>query len=444
MKRATRILWMTILVLLFSSCQEEPTFRVIAFNDAETKVTEITENSAHLSCLLEELEQGRYYKYGEINMVITNYPDYFRGQTISGPSYMVKIERLSWSGIPEAKSYSVDIKSLTPSTTYYFAPIVGDNLSNSRVTGEMKSFTTKGIPSISVTTSSATNITNSSATVTGAYTLVNEAKLGEFGILLHTTSYISYYTYTQRQIGNVSPFTYTFTGLTEDKTYYYCAYAKDSKGTIYYGEVKSFTTPKYMASLEEFYGTYTMTYYDDSNPSKMQTWSNVYIMPNQNGSTLITNLPPYGFTAFGSWDNANHYLELSDQYYSSSESITIQSEKCYCVFLPIYYDLVSHEGKWVLAADGYSYINFEWVSDGIIKMTISPKKGENGYSANAFTWYYIKVSSWEYAGTSRFFYNVTLMKTSSSYNAPAKSSSVVPYKCEKITNSYKSWYQKLE
>lgn len=420
MKHATRILWMTILVLLISSCQEEPTFRVIAFNDAETKATEITENSAHLSCLLEELERGRYYKYGAINMVITNNPDYFSGQTISDPSYMVKIERLSWSGIPEAKSYSVDVKSLTPSTTYYFAPIVGDNLSDSKVIGEMKSFTTKGIPSISVTTGNATNITNSSATLSGQYKLVNEAKKEEFGILLHTTSYLSYYTYTQRQIGNVSPFTYTFTGLTENKTYYYCAYAKDSRGTIYYGETKSFTTPKHMVSLEELYGTYTMTYYDNSNPSNMQSWSNVYILSDQVGDPCIINLPPYGFTAFGFWDNNNHYLELTNQYHSSADSITIQGKKCYCTFTPIYYDLVNNAAQWTYAADGYSYINFEWVSDGIIKMTTSPKKGENGYSANAFTWRYINASSYEHMGNSRFFYNVTLTKTSSSYNAPAK------------------------
>ncbi len=220
---------LAIIAILLCACEKDPTFAIRSINDNATKVSNITTTSAEVIVSIFETESGDYYnpKQNKLRVYYSTSPDPFQG--------MYKEE---YNYIFSAGTYTVRLSNLEPGTTYYYAPELGDQK------GKVRSFKTKGIASISVTTGSVTNITISSATLFGSCTLINDAVLQESGILLHTTSAVSYSNYTKRYYGTSTEFKAEAKDLTSNATYYYCAYAIDDKGNKYYGEVKSFKTEK--------------------------------------------------------------------------------------------------------------------------------------------------------------------------------------------------------
>ncbi len=90
-----------------------------------------------------------------------------------------------------------------------------------------------------VTTSSATNITVTGATLSGSITSNGGATITACGFMYGTSA--SYLTQTATATANGSSFSYSLTGLNASTTYYYKAYATNSAGTAY-GELMSFTT----------------------------------------------------------------------------------------------------------------------------------------------------------------------------------------------------------
>ncbi len=90
-----------------------------------------------------------------------------------------------------------------------------------------------------VTTSAATNITSTTATLNGNVTFDGNATVTARGFLYGTDA--NNLTQSVQSGSGTGSFTKTLTGLSSSTTYYYKAYATNTAGTAY-GEVRSFTT----------------------------------------------------------------------------------------------------------------------------------------------------------------------------------------------------------
>ncbi|MBO7134868.1 MAG: hypothetical protein J6W06_12025 [Bacteroidales bacterium] len=135
-------------------------------------------------------------------------------------------------------SFSYNLIDLTDGTTYYYKAYATNSAGTAY--GEVMSFTTLGTPT--VTTGSASSITNTSATLSGNVTSDGGATVTARGFLYGTSS--SNLTQTVQSGSGTGSFTKSITGLSSYTTYYYKAYAANSAGTSY-GEVMSFTTDVY-------------------------------------------------------------------------------------------------------------------------------------------------------------------------------------------------------
>ena len=136
-------------------------------------------------------------------------------------------------------SFTCNLTNLQDGVTYY----VRAYAINSKGTayGEEKSFTTNAITVPTVTTSSATNISYTSATVGGCVTDDGGANVTERGVVYSTSSNPTTANSKVVSGSGKGSFTCNLTNLQDGVTYYVRAYAINSKGTAY-GEEKSFTT----------------------------------------------------------------------------------------------------------------------------------------------------------------------------------------------------------
>lgn len=221
MKTSFRIV-LAIIAIAFCCCEKDPTFEVLAFNEAKTTAIS-TATTATITYDIQTLENGDYYNstMWECYLRYSDRP----ATSFNNMTYYTDIRK-------ERYVEYFDLKDLRPNTTYYYALRLGNMYS------AVKTFKTTGI---TVETGTATDITTSSAKLSGKC-IVNGAKLQESGILVHTSSSMSYTNYTKRASGTYTNFNATITGLMSNTTYYYCAYAKDTEGNLYYGDVKNFKT----------------------------------------------------------------------------------------------------------------------------------------------------------------------------------------------------------
>lgn len=137
-------------------------------------------------------------------------------------------------------SYTSSLTGLTPSTTYYVRAYA--TYSEGIVYGNELTFTTGTVVLPTVSTSSITNITQTTSTVGGNVTSDGGATVTERGVC-YSTSQNPTVDNSKVQIGSgTGTFTSNITGLTANTTYYVRAYAKNSVG-VNYGSQVSFTTP---------------------------------------------------------------------------------------------------------------------------------------------------------------------------------------------------------
>ena len=134
---------------------------------------------------------------------------------------------------------SCNLKDLQDGTTYYVRAYAVNQKGTAY--GEEKSFTTKVIPVPKVTTSSATNISYTSATVGGTVTYDDGANVTERGVVYSTTPNPTTSNSKVVSGSGKGSFTCNLSNLQDGVTYYVRAYAIYQKGTAY-GEEKSFTT----------------------------------------------------------------------------------------------------------------------------------------------------------------------------------------------------------
>jgi hypothetical protein len=168
---------------------------------------------------------------------ITEYGFYWG--TTDNPTTILKVGTTDISG-----SFSTTLGDLDEETTYYYKAYAV----NSKGTGygEVKSFkTNKSEPVVVepvVETGEATEIGTGSAVLNGSVTDNGGGEISEYGFYWGTTDNPT----TILKVGTTDisgSFSTTLGDLDEETTYYYKAYAVNSKGTGY-GEVKSFKTNK--------------------------------------------------------------------------------------------------------------------------------------------------------------------------------------------------------
>ena len=139
-------------------------------------------------------------------------------------------------------TFTCSITNLQEDITYYVRAYATNKKGTNY--GEQRSFTTKAYSLPSVTTSSATNISYTSATIGGTVTSDGGTNVTERGVVYSTMQNPT--TANSKVIsGNgIGSFTCNITNLQENTKYYVRAYATNKKG-ISYGAQSSFTTKAY-------------------------------------------------------------------------------------------------------------------------------------------------------------------------------------------------------
>lgn len=333
------------IALAFVACQPEPSFRVSHFDDTQTKADNITSTGATLYCELVDDEDGDLNKWNPVVFVYSMDPEYFENG--SGRSWTTEAKNGAGYSGNSAGIYTAILTQLEPGKTYYYRASVGNVIYS-----EVHTFTTLGPKSITVVTGGVTGITTSSASCAGSCTLNNGAELQEAGILVHTSSTMAYYTYTKRYVGYSTTINANITDLNSNTTYYYCAYAKDKEGKIYYGAVKNFLTQAYKATLSDFIGTYSVKFdFATCSPgygSPNREWSY-----NQTGTLVIKQITkPAG--ASGSWvtmilksNSSYDYCQMNGIYDPTTYTIELFGDVAGANMTPV----IGSNYSWSLCAD---------------------------------------------------------------------------------------------
>ena len=140
-------------------------------------------------------------------------------------------------------NFTVNLTNLSAGTKYYVRAYAINEVGTSY--GSTISFTTEEEPSYSkptVTTSSATNVTTSSATIGGNVTSDGESTVTERGVCYSTSNSTPTTSNSKKSSGSgLGNFTVNLTNLSAGTKYYVRAYAINEVGTSY-GSTVSFTT----------------------------------------------------------------------------------------------------------------------------------------------------------------------------------------------------------
>lgn len=158
-------------------------------------------------------------------------------------------------------SYSLTINGLSIGEKYYYRAYALQN--GTPVYGEIVSFATE-FTETEVSTSGATNVTPSTATLNGSISVVGSPEYTEKGFCYSTSSSNPTINNTKIPVSGSGSgnYSYNLSGLSYNTTYYYRAYAIQN-GTTIYGSVVNFNTG-YTATVVETNSNVTNIKYDQA------------------------------------------------------------------------------------------------------------------------------------------------------------------------------------
>jgi MYXO-CTERM domain-containing protein len=253
-----------------------------------------------------------WFRYATTNPVTCNDTFGTRAPTTGGAALGAGSSPVPWTQA---------VSGLAMGTTYYYCAIASN--ANGTRFGTVQQFST-GASAPTVTTSAASAITSSGATLAGSgnpggaattgwfrYATVSPGTCDDtFGTRAPTSGGTSLGSGT----ANV-PFTRAITGLAAGTTYYFCAIAQNAQGTSF-GSVLSFTTsagaPVVTTSAPSAVGTTTATLAGTANPSggTATGWFRYSATnPSTCNDTFGTRAPTTGGTALGAGTSPVSYSQ---------------------------------------------------------------------------------------------------------------------------------------
>ena len=319
----------------------------------------------------------------------------------------------------------LDIKGLRGNTTYYARSFARN--AAGVIEGEVVSFTTTG--TIGVTTTYATNITNSSAQLNGRITLVGDyADLRQRGFVISTASSptLENNKGEWHESGSTGSYYCSVNGLSPKSQYYFRAYAVVGSETIY-GDVLSFTTtaPAGYHVLSDFLGTYSCRAYN-RNKSAYEEWNGVTIKEESlnwsNGiiiESMLFGAPHTYIHALGQWDENKQCIRLYSGWAFYTRTFYFNNDPStyyYARFYPVY--ATSTNVTEIYTGSGYNGCGEAWLSfknDGKLYLGPAESPGTSGCYANGMRFAYFKSATDAFSGYWATFTEVTYTKTSSSY-----------------------------
>ena len=215
--RNFRIICLFVLCIVFSNCIPEGIELPNIYSVTTADVTNITVDGATLNGSLGIISTEKAVDCGV---------EY--GTQSTSLSTNLTVDEITSDG-----DFSVNLTGLDANTTYYYRAYAVD-VKQYRY-GDVRTFTTN----LSIATGDATNITYSTATLSG--TVNSGAHSVTCGVIYGTSASLSSSKGTKKSTTSSGSYSVTISGLKAKTTYYYRAYAIVD-GEYKYGEVRSFTT----------------------------------------------------------------------------------------------------------------------------------------------------------------------------------------------------------
>jgi uncharacterized protein (TIGR02145 family) len=189
-------------------------------------------------------------------------------------------------------TYTSTITDLFPSTTYYVRAYATNSVGTAY--GEQRTFTTNALTLPSAATEDVTNITTTTATCLGNVTSDGGSSVTARGVCWSTSDNPTTSNTKTTDGTGIGAYSSNLTGLSQNTTYYFKAYATNSKGTAY-GEQRTFTTLP-VSDIE--YGSFTDSRDDNQYVTVTigsQVWmaENLAYLPSVSPPTSGSNNLPY-------------------------------------------------------------------------------------------------------------------------------------------------------
>ena len=299
MLRSKKILFFSFIICLFlyfiSSCKKEEIKKIIKVTT--DNVSQITTKSATLNGTIVDIGEG-----------ITEHGFYW--STTNNPT--IELTTKTQLGSKNSKgSFSSNLTNLTPNTTYYIRSYGSDG--ETVKYGNEKSFSTQPESLASITTGTVSEITDSSAIVTGT---LSDLGNGIDSILQHGFCWSTNQNPTvendKTELGNkssIGEFSSNLTGLSPDINYYVVAYATNSVGTAYGNEV-TFTTNQGIATFTDTRDSHEYHWVTIGN----QIWmsENLAFLPSVSPSSSGSYTDPYYYVYDYQGNSVSEAKEISN------------------------------------------------------------------------------------------------------------------------------------
>lgn len=338
----------------------------------------------------------------------------------------------NWETTGRAGEYAVTYNGLSDNTKYYFRAyaIVNDET----VYGSVKHFTTSvAEDAITLVLNDPTDITDSSAKVSGKITISSDAKgtISEIGIKYVPSSEATFDRLVYYTSSEISSWTgeHTISGTiyfdSYDSYYYYIYYIKGGQTYSTTSKLVSRRSSTPGSQVSDFVGMYHAKAYLPEH-SEYYSWDTVkiytYTTTNQEEKVCVEGLAGgYSYdVAIGEFNASHKAIQLHKKMYWSNNTFTV-TDKGDTLFFSVFFPIYCSTSDWDVIddiPDGEAWMTFD--SNG--KVVLGPSNTPDSYGkyANGYTfaWYYAEDN--KYFSIDYLYTQLELTKFSSTVYAPKK------------------------